>query len=49
MRVVIIGGGPAAATAAEELRERGFDGQIDVVTADMRLRRLRFELAVRGR
>lgn len=34
MRVVIIGGGPAAATAAEELRERGFDGQIDVVTAE---------------
>jgi 3-phenylpropionate/trans-cinnamate dioxygenase ferredoxin reductase subunit len=34
MRVVIIGGGLAAATAAEELRERGFDGQVDVVTAE---------------
>ncbi len=33
-RMVIIGGGLAAATAAEELRERGFGGEIDVVTAE---------------
>lgn len=32
--VVIVGGGLAAATAAEELRERGYGGAIDLVTAE---------------
>lgn len=33
-RMMIVGGGLAAATAAEELRERGHDGPIDLVTAE---------------
>jgi 3-phenylpropionate/trans-cinnamate dioxygenase ferredoxin reductase subunit len=32
--IVIIGGGLAAATAAEELRERGYDGSITLVAAE---------------
>jgi 3-phenylpropionate/trans-cinnamate dioxygenase ferredoxin reductase component len=32
--VVIVGGGLAAATAAEELRERGYDGDVDLVTQE---------------
>jgi 3-phenylpropionate/trans-cinnamate dioxygenase ferredoxin reductase component len=32
--VVIVGGGLAAATAAEELRERGYDGTVDLVTQE---------------
>ena len=35
-RIVIIGGGLAAATAAEELRARGHDGPIELVTAEPR-------------
>lgn len=33
-RIVIVGGGLAAATAAEELRTRGYDGAIALVTAE---------------
>ncbi len=36
-RFVIVGGGRAAAFAAEELRERGFDGAIRVVAAEHHL------------
>ncbi|WP_105566946.1 NAD(P)/FAD-dependent oxidoreductase [Microbacterium halophytorum] len=36
MRIVVIGGGLAAATAVAELRERGFEGEIDLVTAEAR-------------
>ena len=34
MRVVIVGGGLAAATVAEQLREKGFAGSVDLVTAE---------------
>ncbi|MGB4135229.1 MAG: NAD(P)/FAD-dependent oxidoreductase, partial [Microbacterium sp.] len=34
MRIVVIGGGLAAATAVEELRTLGFEGAIDLVTAE---------------
>jgi NADPH-dependent 2,4-dienoyl-CoA reductase/sulfur reductase-like enzyme len=33
-RVVIVGGGLAAATAVGELRERGYTGRLDVVAAE---------------
>jgi 3-phenylpropionate/trans-cinnamate dioxygenase ferredoxin reductase subunit len=37
MRIVIIGGGLAAATAAAELRGRGFDGEVVVFAAEQHL------------
>lgn len=37
MRIVIIGGGLAAATAASELRGRGFDGEVVVFAAEQHL------------
>jgi NADPH-dependent 2,4-dienoyl-CoA reductase/sulfur reductase-like enzyme len=37
MRIVIVGGGLAAATAATELREQGFDGEISLFAAEDRL------------
>src|SRR5690606_5275505 len=35
-RIVVVGGGLAAATAVTELRERGFDGAVTVVGAEPR-------------
>lgn len=37
MRIVIIGGGLAAATAASELRGRGFDGEVVIFAAEQHL------------
>ena len=37
MRIVIVGGGLAAATAATELREQGFDGEISLFAAEAHL------------
>lgn len=34
MRIVIVGGGLAAATAAEELRERGYEGELALYAAE---------------
>ena len=34
MRIVIVGGGLAAATAATELREQGFDGEVSLFAAE---------------
>ncbi len=39
-RFVIIGGGLAGASAAEALRERGFDGEILIIGAESRLHKL---------
>ena len=37
MRIGIVGGGVAAATAAEELRARGHEGEIDLFGAEPHL------------
>lgn len=34
MRIAVVGGGVAAATAAEELRARGHEGEIDIFGAE---------------